>query len=470
MQISERPLTWLRRTTAALSICAVTTLAALSPQNQPDGTSPEPLSSTPAKATVQQLPVRPSLNSRGGDLRLARTQVQRFAMLGVTWARGAEPTRVEVQVQDANGWSRWRRLEFHGDSASGGRPGTDPLWVRSAVGIAVRVSGPARDVRAALIDPGADPLFAHSAYLGIPDYVSRGAWGARAPKYCDQPRTADHLDGVIFHHTAGSNRYARSESARIVRGIQAYHMSGQGWCDIGYNFLVDKFGQVFEGRSGGILPQVRGAHAGNFEVNTYAMGVSMMGNLDRVRPSDAMKAATVRLIGWRLGTNYLPALGRYPIAGHSLNRISGHRDVRLSGISPSTATACPGRYGYRWLRAEGGLRSRVAAYVATYSTPIRARAEAMGVAQTGRVRIGEHPSMQGTKTVFGNGRMYDAGGGAWWVTAPVLATYLEQGEETGALGWPISDASVGPSGTTQEFEHGTISIDPATGVATVTPR
>ena len=76
-------------------------------------------------------------------------------------------------------------------------------------------------------------------------------WGAVPPKgaipYTGKP------DKTIFHHTAGSNNYARSDSKAIVRSTQAYHMQGRGWCDIGYDFLVDKYGQIFEGRYGGAV-------------------------------------------------------------------------------------------------------------------------------------------------------------------------------------------------------------------------
>ena len=174
-------------------------------------------------------------------------------------------------------------------------------------------------------------------YTPKPTIITRSQWGAAAGTTCDAPLTGDRTRGVVVHHTAGSNSYAAADSKAIVRSTQAYHMKSRGWCDIGYNFLVDKYGQIFEGRRGGVDRAVRAAHSGNLTVNTYTMGVSMMGNYGEVRPSAALKAAMVKLIGWRLGTNFVKAKGTYSIGGLTLNRIAGHRNV--------VSTECPGRYG-----------------------------------------------------------------------------------------------------------------------------
>lgn len=64
------------------------------------------------------------------------------------------------------------------------------------------------------------------------------------------------IHAAIIHHTAGSNDYSPEDSAEIVRAIYAYHTQTLGWCDIAYNALVDKYGQVFEGRAGGITKAV----------------------------------------------------------------------------------------------------------------------------------------------------------------------------------------------------------------------
>ena len=111
--------------------------------------------------------------------------------------------------------------------------------------------------------------------------TSRSA--ARAPIY------APSLQLAIVHHTAGSNTYTRAQSAAIVRAIEIYHVKGNGWNDIGYNFLVDKYGQVFEGRYGGIDRNVVGAHAEGF--NTGSVGIALLGNYDSAAPTPAALAA-----------------------------------------------------------------------------------------------------------------------------------------------------------------------------------
>ncbi|MEK8227997.1 hypothetical protein NKG05_20780 [Oerskovia sp. M15] len=69
------------------------------------------------------------------------------------------------------------------------------------------------------------------------------------------------MKGAVVHHTAGNNGYASSDVPTIIRGIYSYHVLSRGWPDIGYNFLVDRFGRIWEGRAGGIDRAIVGAHA-----------------------------------------------------------------------------------------------------------------------------------------------------------------------------------------------------------------
>ena len=129
----------------------------------------------------------------------------------------------------------------------------------------------------------------------------------------------------------------------MVRGIQAYHVKNNGWNDIGYNFLVDRFGDVFEGRGGGITRNVIGAHAAGF--NTGSVGVAVIGTYESSTISKAARTALVRLLSWRLDRNHVNPLGhvtrrsygnpRFPSGTPvRLRRISGHRDTGW--------TSCPG--------------------------------------------------------------------------------------------------------------------------------
>ncbi|HEV2685444.1 MAG TPA: peptidoglycan recognition protein, partial [Actinomycetota bacterium] len=161
---------------------------------------------------------------------------------------------------------------------------------------------------------------------------------------------------AFIHHTDTTNSYTKSQSAGIVRGIYAYHTNSRGYCDIGYNFIVDKYGQIFEGRSGGITNNVIGAHTGGYNYESF--GVSLLGQYSAAKPTTAMLNALTYLLAWRLDIGHVPATGLvYMTTGSGndhtkagtvvrLNRIAGHRDVSY--------TNCPGNNVYSlmtWIRS-----------------------------------------------------------------------------------------------------------------------
>jgi SpoIID/LytB domain protein len=413
---------------------------------------------------------------------LPQTSTSRFRMIGVTWSEQglSYGVKVEVRTRTAGTWSSWTTLDVD-DEGEGGVPGTEPMWVGNADGVAARVTstlGAPQDVRISTLDPGSDATVNASGasytapldgvarastaatiadgsptYTPKPTIITRAQWGASAGTPCDSPTVGSTTRGVIMHHTAGSNSYTKSDSAAIVRAAQAYHMKARGWCDIGYNFLVDKYGQIFEGRRGGTDRSVRAAHSGNLAVNTYDMGVSMMGNLDLVRPSAEMQAAVVKLLGWRMGTNYMKAKGTYSLGGLTLNMIAGHRNV--------ISTACPGKYGYQWLTESGGLRDRVEAYISHYTSSIKTRAASLGRTKTGAVYVGEAPTEGGRKTRFANLDVYaKAGAGTRYVTeaSGFRTRYGTYGSQTSKLGFPTSDSpTVSSAGVfAQRFQYGSI--------------
>jgi hypothetical protein len=157
---------------------------------------------------------------------------------------------------------------------------------------------------------------------------------------------------AVVHHTAGSNTYGPEESAAIVKGIQLYHVKANGWNDIGYNFLVDRYGQVFEGRGGGLDRNVIGAHAEGF--NTGSVGVALIGMYGSRAPSAEAERSIAALLSWRLDGGHLdPASSSIvtsggssrfkPGAGVYLRAVSGHRDTGF--------TSCPGNKLYERLGA-----------------------------------------------------------------------------------------------------------------------
>jgi hypothetical protein len=169
--------------------------------------------------------------------------------------------------------------------------------------------------------------------------ISRDAWGAAPPDGC---QGLDQWVGfAVVHHTVNSNFYSPGQSASMVRGIQAYHQS-TGYCDIAYNFLIDRYGQVFEGRFGGIDKPVHGAHTLNF--NSNSTGIAVIGNFQIDAPPPVVQGELVDLIAWKFRIHHTNP--------EPWNSIIGHRDVY--------PTECPGVYLYSQLDAiRGGVRARV---------------------------------------------------------------------------------------------------------------
>ncbi len=331
--------------------------------------APEVVVSEHDVPVLDAAPVEPTPSTDAGPTsrtvaELKPTAVGQFSMVGVTWRSGVpNDATVEVRWRSAGQWQGWSQLDLDTQNAwaEGGRPGTESLWVDRADAVAVRVRSAEvahpRDLQVATIDPGKDSAITPvAAAVSQPPIILRGSWGASKGTSCDSPIYGSTTRGAVIHHTAGSNSYTKSDSASIVRATQAYHVQGRGWCDIGYNFLVDKYGQIFEGRKGGIDRPVRAAHSGNGAVNQETMGVSLMGTFSSTEPSSAMKAATADLVAWRFSKYGLKATGTYSLGGKTLNRIAGHRNV--------VSTECPGAKAYAWLSASGGLRDRVAAQLA----------------------------------------------------------------------------------------------------------
>ncbi len=303
---------------------------------------------------------------------LAPHDLPGFELLGVTWTGGipADVTEVQVRWQQGGQWSDWTILEPGAEPGEGGLPGTEPKWVGPSQGAQARIVA-SEDIDPAgltlvTVAPGEAPTLTQAA-LAQPNIISRAQWGARAygGSGCGAAPSSGTFQGTIVHHTAGSNNYTAAQSAGIVRSAQAYHMDGQKWCDIGYNFLIDRYGQVFEGRAGGITNTPYGAHAGNTAVNASTTGVSLMGEFTSEVPPEAMKNAIVQLVAWRHSLFNTPAKGGYSNGGVWIQRIDGHRSVK--------ATACPGQQVFNWLPE---MRNRVeSAMVPTGLVQVPGRAE-----------------------------------------------------------------------------------------------
>jgi len=304
-----------------------------------------------------------------GERTLASAPPARFDLVGLHW-RG--PGTVQFRTRSLTGrWSEWvdaaPEAEDQPDlgsaerAAGGGWRLGNPWWVGPSDRIEYRHRGTISRLRAHFVRSPASYVPARALQrAGSPAIVSRSGWKADEAIRRAKPSYASALRVAIVHHTAGSNGYDAAESAAIVRGIEIYHVKGNGWNDIGYNFLVDRFGKVFEGRYGGIDKNVVGAHAEGF--NTGSVGVAVLGEYGSLSVAQPAQDALARVLAWRLDAAHVDPLStlsfisngnqRFP-AGVPvfLRAVSGHRDTGF--------TDCPGSALYNLLNGLSGNAQRI---------------------------------------------------------------------------------------------------------------
>jgi N-acetylmuramoyl-L-alanine amidase len=330
----------------------------------------------PARARGFGMAVRPR-DFEGATSRVLRAP-RRFDLLGVRGAQAARG-RFEVRVRRRGGsWSPWVPLAVHGDHAPDtgtGERASDPVWAGGCDELQLRASRrlrgalrvhfvavPAPRRRTARARAAtADPKRQFPTQPGTPPpIIPRTAWGADSVP----PRSAPDY-GVVqmafVHHTVTANDYTPEQSAAIVLGIAKYHRDTNGWNDIGYNFLVDQYGQVFEGRAGGVEQAVVGAQAQGY--NSQSTGVAVLGTFSDAPIPEAAAASIARLLGWKLSLHGVPCEGGLTIVsgGGSLNRYPSGTPVamqRISGHRDGDQTECPGNALYVQLPE---LRRRAAA-------------------------------------------------------------------------------------------------------------
>ncbi|CCG04981.1 peptidoglycan recognition protein [Blastococcus saxobsidens] len=313
-----------------------------------------------------------------------KVSTDEFSAVGFTWdAASADGVVVQARVREEDGWTEWFAVPQSDDGPdagtesarrAAGRSATELLVTAEADAIQIRADAATgtqpEGLKAVLVDPGevaaaAIPVDSAGAAPGV---ISRAEWGGSTPTGDCAPEYASELKAAVVHHTAGSNDYTADRSAGIVRAIWLYHTSdtGRGWCDIGYNALVDRFGQIFEGAAGGLRRPVIGAHAGGFNTSTF--GISALGTYSTVAAPAAMTDAISEMIAWKFaaagidprGTTQLTSGGytsKFPAGTKvTLPVIVGHRDVGQ--------TSCPGDQLYGRM---GSMRAQVAELVAAAS-------------------------------------------------------------------------------------------------------
>jgi hypothetical protein len=329
---------------------------------------------------------------------------KRFNLVGLTWSgdgnghaaaehgHGHDEPALSMRTRtDDGGWSKWTAVGAHAED--GPDPGSDeaaaagmsnPVWSGEADWVQYRSSerlpgarlhfvntaGTAtatdrletalRGAANVAVTTAASVLSADlaGAQEAQPSMVSRASWAGD-----DCPPRSKAIYGevraVYVHHTVNINDYSRAEAPQVVLGMCRFHRNTNGWNDIGYNFLVDRFGTLYEGRAGGVGAAVVGAQAEGF--NSYSTGIANIGTFSNVPQSQAALEAMARLIRWKLPLHGYPTSGTAVMrsAGGATNRYRSGSSVRVRrvlGHRDTNATECPGGALYDQL---GDLRSLV---------------------------------------------------------------------------------------------------------------
>ncbi len=286
-------------------------------------------------------------------------QAEPFLAVGLVWPQTAGHTRFKLRSSvDGLTWGEWLKLAHDADVTNeNGDEASSlvflPAQTRFIQCHSVSDEAPVSSLRVSFISPGATPRGRQeqlqsktqtyvmsqqqaSTKYPKPPVVTRTEWG------CPDGQITTHgalsyttVTHLIVHHTADSN--TPRDWAAVVRSIWNFHIFSNGWADLGYNYLIDPNGVIYEGRAGG--DNVLGAHFSG--VNGGTMGVSLIGTYTAVTPSEKALNSLRRILAWKADQRGIDPTGkaRHAASGLELNNISGHRD------GPG-ATECPGNALY----------------------------------------------------------------------------------------------------------------------------
>ncbi|PSK72164.1 N-acetylmuramoyl-L-alanine amidase [Streptomyces sp. CS149] len=198
---------------------------------------------------------------------------------------------------------------------------------------------------AANVAAGAKP------YIGPrPGIITRKGWGADERLRERQFAYTKTVKAAFVHHSATGNNYTCKQAPSVLRSIYRYHVKSSGWRDFGYNFAVDKCGNIYEGRAGGVTKAVLGAHTLGFNTNT--MGIAVLGSYSSTNPPAAAVTAVSKLTAWKLGLFGRNPKGKVTLTSGGSNKYKAGTKVKMNVISghrDGFATECPGARLYKKL-------------------------------------------------------------------------------------------------------------------------
>jgi uncharacterized protein (TIGR03437 family) len=310
-------------------------------------------------------------------------QAAPFLAVGFVWPQTAGHTHLRLRSSvDGITWTEWLNLEQNADATNESGEQVSSLALLPARTRFIQCHSENTDalissLRIIFISPGATPLgmqeqiqrktLAHvmsqqpSTKYPKPPVVTRTEWGCPdGPITTHGTLSYTTVTHLIVHHTATGNTVANNDWAAVLRSIWNFHIFSNGWADVGYNYLIDPNGVIYEGRAGG--DNVLGAHFSG--VNAGTMGVSMLGTFTDVTPSEKALNSLRRILAWKADQRGIDPTGkaRHAASGLELNHISGHRD------GPGS-TECPGNALYPLLSSlrEGVKALLTASAAATVS-------------------------------------------------------------------------------------------------------
>ncbi len=305
-----------------------------------------------------------------------RLPTSTHSLVAFTWSADQRAPTASVRSRSGGIWGPWVQVPLLHDLPdmvsrdAVAVVGTDLVWIGQADGVQIRVEGRRpRGLTLVLIYPERRPgdlLVAQPSSRVVeqrqsaesesesqaqrPALVTRKEWGANESLRDGSPTYIHTIKQVHVHHTVNSNNYARDDVPALIRGMYAYHTQSLGWSDIGYNFLVDRFGRGWVGRAGGPAKLVRGAHTLGF--NAESTGISAIGNYDTVQPSNALLNTIAAISAWKLDPFDRDPRARIRVKSEGSDKYAAGRGVRLpviDGHRDTNDTACPGQHLYEAL-------------------------------------------------------------------------------------------------------------------------
>ncbi|MEB8338629.1 N-acetylmuramoyl-L-alanine amidase [Streptomyces endophyticus] len=310
-----------------------------------------------------------------------------FNAVSVTWKNPKDKIdgTAQFRARDAasGAWGSWTTLPKDTNDADGAeREGTDIRGGTASVptqtaanGVEVRVvdadgkaSGLPSGMDVKLIDPGTGtrkgapesaaftsdetPPEARPSTVVKPTIIPQSVWGPGLP-HDGTPTYDTEIKAAVVHHTGVDldNQVPCAQTAQRLREIQQDHVA-KGYYDIGYNFVVDRCGQIFEGRTGGMDLPVHGAH--DYGFNTDTVGISYIGNFQSAKPTKAALDSIARVAAWKFGQYGIKATDKVTLTSNGDLNTDGNKVAngstitlpRVFGHKDTNATACPGTYLY----------------------------------------------------------------------------------------------------------------------------